>query len=99
MRPVGDVRTAIARAAGELVAPDRGPTLREMAEKACVGQASALYTIKNMCRSGELVKVRERKVDYRTRPVAEYAPAAQPNFDKPSSGLVNLGNCMMDWSR
>lgn len=76
MRPVGEVRAALLQACAALARHDRGPTLREMAEHACVGVAAAEMTVKNLRRAGLLRVVRTRRVTYRNRPVAEYAPAA-----------------------
>lgn len=97
MRPVGDVRQALLSAATALVTPDRGPTLREMAQKACVGDDAAMHTVKNMCRSGQLTKVRERRVPYRNRPVAEYAPAAPADFNPAEPGWNALAGCLSGW--
>jgi len=97
MRPVGDVRQALLSTACELVTPDRGPTLREMAMKAGVGVTSATHTVKNMCRSGQLTIVRHRSVTYRNRPVAEYAPAAPADFNPAEPGWNALAGCMSSW--
>jgi hypothetical protein len=75
MRPVGPERLALLRAAEQLATQDKGPTLRELAQAACVGYQKALVTVKDMTRAGDLVKPRERRVAYRNKPVAEYAPA------------------------
>ena len=69
MRPAGEVRQALLRAAVQLATPDRGPTMRELASAACVGYSVARRTVDHMKRSGELRVARERKVDYRNRPV------------------------------
>lgn len=97
MRPPGEVRQALLRAAGELATPERGPTLQELAQRACVGYSSALHTVKNMTRSGELLKAGERKVDYRNRPVAEYRPAWKTGAD--GAGFVGLGHLLAVWNR
>lgn len=75
MRAPGEVRQALLCAAAELATPERGPTLAELAARAQVGRDVALHTVKNMKRSGELTVPRTRRVAYRNRPVAEYAPA------------------------
>ena len=75
-RPAGEVRRALLLAAIELNMGDRAATLRELARKACVGHKAARVAVSNMRRSGALVIVRDRHESYRTRPVAEYAPAA-----------------------
>lgn len=78
MRPCGtfaEVRQTILQAVQELATPERAPTLTELAARACVGKDAARRTVDNMRRSGQLAVPRMRKVDYRNRPVAEYAPA------------------------
>ena len=75
MRQPGDVRMALLKAATELTTVARSPTLRELVVRSCVGREAALNTVKNMRRAGLLVVMRTRKVDYRNKPVAEYAPA------------------------
>lgn len=74
MRPAGEVRQALFDAALALTTPDRSPTLLELAHHAQVGYVAARRTVDNMRRAGILVPVRERVVDYRNRPVAEYCP-------------------------
>lgn len=74
MRPPGEVRQALLASCRALATPDRGPTLRELAAHAQVGHAVARRTIENMTRHGALHKARERVVEYRNRPVAEYVP-------------------------
>lgn len=77
MRPAGEVGLAILRAVADLehevAGMRRGPTLTELARKACVGVQAARRTVDNLRRAGKLVPVAERKVEYRNRPVAEYA--------------------------
>ena len=77
MRPAGEVHQALLQAARELATPERAASLAELASKACVGLAAARRTVGNMTRRGQLEIVRERKVEHRNRPVAEYAPAGQ----------------------
>ena len=74
-RPVGDVHRALMVAAAELVEDGKAPTLLELVQRACVGYKSARMTVQNLTRCGALAKVRERRVAYRNRPVAEYAPS------------------------
>lgn len=74
MRPTGEVRQALLDAALALTTPERSPTLLELAAKSQVGFMAARRTVDNMRRAGALVVVRTRKVEYRNRPVAEYAP-------------------------
>lgn len=88
-----DVRRALLQAAIDLNTPARSATLREIVRHARVGQSSGLNAIKNMRRVGLLVICGERRVAYRNRPVAEYAPACpvpepQGGFD--FSGLTRV---------
>jgi hypothetical protein len=87
MRPAGEIRQALMTAAGELATPDRGATLRELAARAQVGHAAARSTIQNMHRAGHLVRREDRRVAYRNRPVAQYAPASQ---SQPVSGVADI---------
>ncbi len=92
MRPAGEVRLALLRAARELATPDRAGTLREIAERACVGVSSARWTIRDMWRAGQLAQVRERPVSYRNRPVWEYAPVM------PGEQRGDLVNVLKAWA-
>jgi hypothetical protein len=74
MRKPGEERTALFKAACEMVTPERAPTLSELAGKACVGKDAARRTVDNMVRAGLLRIERLRRVEYRNRPVAEYVP-------------------------
>ncbi len=69
MRPAGEVRAALLQACQDLATPDRAPTLRELAEKACVGLLAAERTLDNMRRAGLVRVARLRRVPYRNRPV------------------------------
>src|SRR4051812_21248800 len=77
MRPTGEVRQALAQAAAALTTRESSPTLLELARHSQVGFMAARRTVDNMRRAGDLVVVRTRKVDYRNRPVAEYAAPEQ----------------------
>lgn len=94
MRPAGEVRQALLNACTQLATPDRGPTLREMAAVACVGLQAARRTVENMSRAGQLHRVRDRKVEYRNRPVAEYVPAAMQGE---GDGFVDLAQVLRAW--
>lgn len=91
MRPAGEIRQALRAAALALAEPARSPTMFELAATAQVGFASARRTIDNMRRAGELTIVRERRVDYRNRPVAEYAVAAFQPHERGDAG--ELAGC------
>lgn len=100
MRPAGDVSQALISAAHALVTPERAPTLRELAAHAQVGLDAATVTVKNLNRSGRMQKVRERRVAYRNRPVAEYAPATTQEIEhRAGHGWVDLGRCLQGWAR
>ena len=98
MRPAGEVRLALLDACRQLATPDRAPTLREIAAKACVGLQAARNTVPNMVRAKQLRPVRPRAVQHRNRPVAEYEPvssdAAAASDDE---GFVDLGSVLRVW--
>ena len=105
-RPTGEVSQALLRSAELLATPERAPTMRELAMHACVGLEAANATVKNLKRHGKLVPVRLRQVRNRTRPVAEYAPAPDPQADQVAGdeprhghGWVDLGRCVAGWAR
>ena len=75
MRPAGDVRRALLFVACARFRPERGATQRELAEAAQVSYGTARDMVHWLHRSGVLRIVRTRRVPYRNRPVAEYAPA------------------------
>ncbi|WP_367847023.1 hypothetical protein [Rhodoferax sp. WC2427] len=85
MRPVGEVREALLAAAVALATDEQAPTVRELAQKARVGQLAARRTIDNLRRAGLLHIPRMRKVDYRNCPVAEYACSKMATL-KPADG-------------
>lgn len=96
MRRAGDARLALLKAAVELTTAARSPTIRELAARACVGQEAARKTVDNMKRAGLLVIKRQRRVDYRNRPVAEYAPA--PESEISGDAVADLGNVFKAWA-
>lgn len=77
MRPASEERMALLQAAAELTTPHQAPTQRELAERAQVAYDKARSMVRDMARYGALCVVRERRVAYRNRPVAEYAPAVR----------------------
>lgn len=87
MRPAGEIREALLNSCRGLVTPDRAPTLREIATHAQVGYDAARDTIANMKRHGVILQARERRVEYRNRPVHEYVPA---DMAQASAGFVDL---------
>lgn len=70
-----DVRRALLQAAMELNTPARSATLREIVRHAQVGYSAGRSAIHHMRRAGLLVICGERRVAYRNKPAAEYAPA------------------------
>ena len=95
-RPCGEVRVALQRACAQLATEERGATLRELAHQACVGMDAARRAVDNLRRAGHLVCVRERRVSYRNRPVAEYVPADLATKDTRDAG-VHLMQIMQAW--
>ncbi|MFN3375225.1 MAG: hypothetical protein ACK40S_01560 [Burkholderiaceae bacterium] len=85
---------ALLHAARQHAQPQRGLTVRELAGKACVGLDAATQTVKNMVRAGALRPVGTRQVDYRNRPVVEYAPAEVAGAD---CGHVDLARVLTVW--
>ncbi|MDP9891247.1 hypothetical protein J2W32_000344 [Variovorax boronicumulans] len=96
MRPAGEVRQALFDAALALTTPERSPTLLELAHYAQVGYVAARRTVDNMRRAGILVPVRDRKVDYRNRPVAEYCP--RKRLQQVSGTKCPLREAFATWS-
>lgn len=101
MRPAGEVRQALIQAARELAQSGRGATLAELADKACVGREAARMHVPKLKSRGHLQIVCERRVAYRNRPVAEYAPAKLVTADDGPvmSGAAVLSHCMQGWIR
>lgn len=95
MRPAGEVRMALFDACCELATPERGPTLQEIAARACVGLKAARNTLPNMVRAKQLRSPRTRQVSHRNRPVAEYVPAAL--VDGQDDGFVDLSSVLRVW--
>ena len=93
MRPPGEIRLAILQAATDLVVIEqdgsrRGPTLKELAQRACVGVTAARQTVQNLTRARALVRVAQREVDYRNKPVWEYAPAHNENEETAAQDAI-----------
>ena len=80
MRQAGEVSQKLLQAVQQLATPGRAPILKELAAHTQVSEAVASQTLKNLTRYGRLRIVRTRRVDWRARPVAEYAlPVAAAN--------------------
>jgi len=102
MRPAGEIRQAMVKAAADLAYVEdgrrRGATLLELAHHAKVGAIAARNTVKNLTRSGVLVRVAERQVDYRNKPVAEYAPGEERSEETADLG-DDIARVMSLWVR
>ena len=96
----------ILEAARELATPERAPTRREIAAHLMLSTREIKTPIDNLRRTGRLLPVRLRTVAHRTRPVAEYAPAPDPQADQVAGdeprhghGWVDLGRWVAGWAR
>lgn len=98
-RPAGEVRRALYNAAAELVTADKAPTMRELANKACVGVNTARRTVSNMVRAGQLQQVGERTVSHCSKQVAEYAPMGRPEHGVYAAGCVDFSGLTAAWSQ
>lgn len=102
MRPASEPHLALLQAAHairvERAQSGQGATLQELVHRSQVGYQVARALVPKLKDRGQLQIVGERKVDYRNRPVAEYAPA---DLDAPviGEGWVDLGNCLATWIR
>lgn len=113
MRPPGEVRQALHRAACELLPRERcgdphapRPTMREIAHRAQVGVEVANQTIKNMTRAGDLKPAGTKRVDYCNKPVAVYEPLVYLDGGisadlhvREGAGWVDLGRIVGGWAR
>lgn len=103
-RPAGDVHLAMLQAAqairNERRESGQGATLLELVRRSQVGYRVARQLVPSLKRRGQLQIVGERRVSYRNRPVAEYAPTQAVEADSPAGhGWVDLGRCVSGWSR
>lgn len=101
MRPAGEITQALLQAARDLATSERGATMTELAHHARVSVEVAKDRVKKLASRGHLQQVGERRVEYRNRPVVEYAPAAEvcDNDDQVMTGSTALGNCLQAWIR
>lgn len=115
MRPAGEIRQAVLKAAADLIeeirlaskaddAPKRkGPTLAEIAARAAVAKKDARICISNCTRAKvpALEIVGQRRVPNRNRPAAEYAPGAHADLFNQAqpSGVSVLGSTLQAWAR
>ena len=97
MRPKGEVHLALLAAAQALATPERGATLRELAAAACVGLQAARQTVGYLSKSGALVVARTRRVPYRNKPVAEWAPPQPDASASPQPAAHSLAGALATW--
>lgn len=98
MRPAGEIRQVLLRAATDLTTPERAPTVRELAHHAGVGLEAARRTVDNLKRCGALEIARPRRVAYRNRPVAEYQPVRMVAMaDAENAPFVDLARVLGGW--
>jgi len=98
MRPAGErINLSLLNAARELVTDEQAPTLMELALHAQVSFQSARDNVPKMKRHGMLRIVRTRRVAYRNRPVAEYAPC-QPATPATENAGADLGAVLRAWA-
>lgn len=100
MRPMNHAALALLQAANQLSAAGRRVTLAAMRQEAKVSEHTARMFVPALRRRGHLTIIGEIKVDYRNRPVAEYAPVPDdaPANDN-SQGCLALAGCMQRWGR
>lgn len=102
MRPAGEVHLALLQAAHahrrENAATGQGATLLELVHRSQVGYAVARALVPKLKSHGHLQIVGQRRVAYRNRPVAEYAPP-QVTGSLEADRSVDLSNCMRSWTR
>lgn len=100
MRPASETHLALLQAAHairrERIESGQGATLLELVHRSQVGYKCARALIPKLKERGHLQIVGARKVEYRNRPVAEYAPADLPVMGE---GFVSLDECLADWIR
>lgn len=101
MRPAGEIRHAIGKAARELAAERAvqpsftvaGGTWRDFAARACVGFKVAQRTVENMARAGELAPLGAVRVEGSRRPMVVYGPTGSV------AAGASLDVVMRAWSR
>lgn len=98
-RPAGEVRAALLQACHDLTTPERAPTVRELAAAAGVSLRAATDTVKNLRRIGLLQIARDRRVDYRNKPVAEYVPGTGWVAAQQANGSAALAVALQGWGR
>lgn len=113
MRPTSDIAKALLKAARSLhlprraatatkaEQPEQGATLRELMQQACISRVAAQQLIPKMKKRGDLHIVGHRRVDYRSRPVAEYAPRPllEGEDNAEEDDAAKLDSCIAAWVR
>jgi hypothetical protein len=96
MRPTGEIRQALSKAAQQLapIYAEGGFTFRDLAEVSLVAFEDAQETAKNMARAGILRKVGTRQVSGSKRPLTTYLPCAGAVAAAPPS----LASTLCGWS-
>ena len=97
MRPAGEISKALLQAVEQLATPERGATLREIAEHAQVGLSRATQTIKDMRRYGRIAICGARKVPGHNRPAAEYALPVQVVNEAANDAVFGLSQAIELW--
>lgn len=96
MRPPGEIRRALSRAAHQLAAERGGATWRDMAVASQVGYAQACRTVRNMERAGELLAVGAEKRAHSRRWMTLFAPSAAPASHARDAGQA-LDELLRGW--
>ena len=110
MRPASETHLALLQAAHALrierAASGQGATLLELVHRSQVGYKVARAMVPKLKERGHLLVVGQRRVGYRNRPVAEYAPAPPKTPTvlsvedvQDSVGWVGLNSCLSSWNR
>jgi hypothetical protein len=101
MRPAGEIRQALQRAATRAHrrhCRQKGGHVAGAGGRAQVGVGGAPHTVDNMTRAGQLRCISgRRKVPYRNRPVAEYRPVEEPQTS--ASDGPALDDVLAAWAR
>ena len=96
MRPRGEERQALAKAAADaLAAGCKGATWRDLAERARVGYQAARRAAENMRRAGDLEAVGTVTCAHSRRPMMLLAPRSAP--PEPAA-LQCLADAMRGWA-
>lgn len=98
MRPAGEVRVALRRAAEALVAEKPGFTWRDAAQAAQVPFRLARQAMRNMARAGELERIGTRSEPGVCRPMTLYAPARPAQRTSFALG-ASLEQALRRWRR